>query len=120
MPKEAKQPAEQKNKKASTLASITISSAIAARLRVHCIAQSIGPQAIAMRLGVPMSSVLRQLSGVAPMQLSFLYGVADLCGLEVQVSFCGKKADNPLPSDNDFETCITESPGDCDPYPVSA
>lgn len=113
-------PKEPKNKKASTLASIGISAQFAARLRVLCIAQGIGPQAIAMRLGVPMSSVLRQLSGVAPMQLSFLYGVADLCGLEVQVSFCGKKADNPPPPDVDVEHCITKAPGDCDPYPVSA
>lgn len=117
MPKE---PTEPKNKKASTLASIDISTRLAARLRVLCGAKAISPEFIATQLAIPMSSVRRQLSGTAPMQLSFLYGVADLCGLEVQVSFCGKKADNPPPPDVDVEHCITESPGDCDPYPVSA
>lgn len=117
MPKE---PAAPKDKKASTLASIKLSAQLAARLRVLCAARAISPEFIATNLEIPMSSVRRQLSGTAPMQLSFLYGVADLCRLEVQVSFCGKKADNPPAPDVDVQHCITEFPGDCDPYPVSA
>jgi hypothetical protein len=118
MPKEPTEP--KSNKKASTLASIDISTRLAARLRVLCAARAISPEFIATQLEIPMSSVRRQISGAAPMQLSFLYGVADLCGLEVQVTFGGKKADNPPQTDIDFEVCITEAPGDCDPYPVSA